>query len=392
MPRRAHAARVHPYRARGHVGFLLGRRRRRAERIIDNIQFEGHLERIQRLGIENVIGSENPSEEPPTGEQGSEAGESSSSSEFFEEHCVTYNPADPQHMHGTLRRGQEWCRWLEDPNEPGCTVDQAAPGATAISMTRPMYQGRQGDARNPIVPFAFREAQKRNGWPQEYDRYVAWNARGMGPGRTLPVRRGVGGVPVNDEPEILGFPTRQWDYVWNGRVGEGYMWTTLARREKEAPDPPHMGEILQAIYSANHNMDTLRVMGFDTVINTRMEHYLIRHLYQNRKYDPPLPEGTYGDKAKVVWAHGTPEFYQLMGLPFGRLISNMLLRSFPRGTRRVKQVNTLYGGSFDVEYIIEPIGSSVGDDPQPEGKVVGDLSESTGSDSDSEVEIFQFDL
>lgn len=138
---------------------------------------------------------------------------------------------------------------------------------------------------------------------------------------------------------------RQPDLIYVGWVGPGIILLhTLFRRIG-----PNISEIAGAFYRNYFDIASLRyimlsdVVNFETYDLVRDSLYSGVNVLQWRSLEPR------------TWDTNTPEFYAILGTRIGRLVANIVLGSFSRGTRQIRRIVTWPGRvGIDMRFDIGP--------------------------------------
>lgn len=214
--------------------------------------------------------------------------------------------------HGSQRR-----RWMQDPNEPGCFVAQVTIDWETLSGT--------------------------------YD--LNW----LG----LPIRH-VKSHQIMDH-QVLGLDTNldylegSWgcdEFSWWGYTAPGVIMMMGARRDIESTTP-QISEVNHAIYTKDHPIDTLKQVYVCLVENRETLPFIRKHVYTEAN------NLTWPTSGEQTWDFATnPDIFDMiLGTRIGKVVSYIVLGSFPRGTRHIARIVTIpsFAETVHIRFDIEPI-------------------------------------
>lgn len=157
---------------------------------------------------------------------------------------------------------------------------------------------------------------------------------------------------MNLERPVMGEKgQKKYSCTWSGRTGSGTIFIEDVKRASNYPNP-HISEIALAIYTKNHDIDSLKRVFVNDIANEKTCEFIKKQLYTRpNKLSWPDP------KARI-WEHGTPEYQALLGTPIGKMVAAMVLGGFAPGTRRIARIASWQAGSnlmpqlrFDIERV-----------------------------------------
>ncbi|CAI7661860.1 unnamed protein product [Penicillium pancosmium] len=112
-----------------------------------------------------------------------------------------------------------------------------------------------------------------------------------------------------------------------------------------------------ALYTRNFEMDTLRYVFVQHVINEETAPFVKRALYTENT----RPGLAWPKREPEIWDHNTPEYDGILGSRIGKVIAYLVLGAFPRGTRRITRIATWaanpqsYDNRLQIRFDIEPV-------------------------------------
>lgn len=177
---------------------------------------------------------------------------------------------------------------------------------------------------------------------------------GLGPG---PGPRGAyADVRVWQPNEVSELNPQGAKNRWVAYIGQGFMSMPEIFRLKSGS---YSSDIFQAIYTHFYTMDTLSTCFVTSVVNFNTRKFLTR-LYTAKGYACPDDLGMMGeddDVAEIIkprdWVYGTPEYKALLGTRIGGVVATLVLGSFPRGTKRITQIRTVFTCVKDICYSVD---------------------------------------
>lgn len=136
---------------------------------------------------------------------------------------------------------------------------------------------------------------------------------------------------------------------WDGRTGPGTIFIEDVQRASGSTNP-HISEITQAVYTRNHDIESLKRVFVCDIANTATVDLIKNKLYSQAN------GLSWPDPNVRIWEYGTPEYQALLGTPIGKMVAALVLGAFPRGTRRIVRIASWQVGSsnmpqlrFDIE-------------------------------------------
>jgi hypothetical protein len=217
--------------------------------------------------------------------------------------------------------GAQLQTWIEDPNAPGCTVAEAT-----LRMNQLIHNSNPADNWNVVENSAvsyvadLREDERRMmGLPSADNGELNFRHLQLdkvGTDETLPNR--------NRQP------------LWNNytmTIGKGF----IACHSMFRWDGPMWNEMARAFYEYDFAMPTLKYVCIMNIINEQTAPLVKGVLYPRRGIRFSTMAN---DQPHLVWAHGTPEYQEILGTAIGKAVCYLLLSSFSRGTRRISRILT----------------------------------------------------
>jgi hypothetical protein len=128
------------------------------------------------------------------------------------------------------------------------------------------------------------------------------------------------------------FAHGQVGWSWNlfiHRTGPGVLFVENIRRV----GGPYWSEVAQAVYSMDHDINTLRYVYFLNVMNHETRGYAHYTLYP-RLGRPHLAS----DHATHILEYGTQEYQELLGTQLGRGVARLVLGAWDRGSHRIERI------------------------------------------------------
>ncbi|KAJ5980446.1 hypothetical protein N7481_007744 [Penicillium waksmanii] len=213
--------------------------------------------------------------------------------------------------HGSQRR-----RWMEDPNEPDCFVAQATIDWETLSGT--------------------------------YDlNWLGLPARYVKSDQIIDHR--MLGLDTN-----LDFLEGSWgcdEFSWWGYTAPGIIVMMGIRRDIESTTP-QISEVNHAIYTKDHPIDSLKQVYLRIGRHCTLP-FIRKHVYTEAN------NLTWPTSGEQIWEFATNSdmFDMILGTRIGKVVSYLVLGSFPRGTRHIAQIVTILSFAdtvhlrFDIEAI-----------------------------------------
>lgn len=207
-----------------------------------------------------------------------------------------------------LGRGREIIRWMDDPNAPDCPVR----GRHTVTFEQlrdidPTVFIRQNsieaDGSELVTDFEGIEPEQT----PDLENLVSWEISF-----------------TRDTYRALGLPNSGVGDLWRGITAPGMIAIESIRRSTPDFFPP-VSNIAIALYNRAHgDINSLRYVFFDTVVNSQTRMALTR-----TQVDSSLPR---------VLNYGEESFEMIMGTRLARTTAYIVLSAFPRGTRRISRI------------------------------------------------------
>lgn len=261
--------------------------------------------------------------------------------------------------------GVQRLRWIENASEEGCPIP-------AHSLT---YEGLLNAA--PGIGITQRDASMR---PED----SSW-ARPMDYGLLLP---STGEFRVDPEQFTIwdiGFTTETYDIIagissdhvvgnmFTGRGAPGVLaFDNLARDHDEMP---HMSDIAITLYTRSFgDLKGLEFVFIHNILNQQTKEYILKSLFLNG-LPPTIPQ---------TYVNGTEPFLELLGTRLGRMVANLVLGGYKRGTHTISAI-VLYGHhlSINLRFDIVQIQNEEQEEQQAE-ETVQKPQKRTSSDEDEQ--------
>jgi hypothetical protein len=154
-----------------------------------------------------------------------------------------------------------------------------------------------------------------------------------------------------DVPQDPGDPTgrlEDFDYrqeEWNGQGTRWIGWTgpgllVVSDMERGLDSTaPSIAEVTKIVYERAFDIDGLKHLFFQNVVNRQTQAFIKRLLYTTERlgytwFDHP------GDRR--VWKRNSPEYQALLGTRIGKIALYLILVSYPRGSRRIARIVTYH--------------------------------------------------
>lgn len=217
--------------------------------------------------------------------------------------------------HGELRR-----QWIDDPAAPNCPIN---PSTLTI---------QQVEANFPYVL-----PPRCNVMCEDF----ADQAKDLG---------------IAPGPVYWSLQIRAPNFIWIGDTGPGVIVICAIRRTRNS-NAYQISELTQALYTRNFNMNTLRHVFVQQVVNAETNPFVRRGLYTGNT----RPGLTWPKQKPETWDYDTPEYDGLLGSRIGKLIAYLVLGAFPRGTRRITRIVTWTADPLNhdrrlhIRFDIEPV-------------------------------------
>ncbi|KAJ5390764.1 uncharacterized protein N7496_001832 [Penicillium cataractarum] len=175
------------------------------------------------------------------------------------------------------------------------------------------------------------------------------------------------GLDVPQDPEDPTGRLEDFDYrfeEWSGQGAKWIGWTgprllvvSDIERTLDSTSPP-IAEVTKIVYERAFDIDGLKYVFFQNVVNKQTQAFIKRLLYTTERlgytwYDRP------GDHR--VWERNSPEYQALLGTRIGKIVLYLILASYLRGSRRITRIVTYHiAGSMtvNIRFDIETLGRS----------------------------------
>jgi hypothetical protein len=123
---------------------------------------------------------------------------------------------------------------------------------------------------------------------------------------------------------------------WCGYTGPGVIFLLDVERTPDSNAPP-ISDLTKFVYEQTFNIDGLKYVFVQNIINRQTQAFIYNILYTNERLGY-----TWGDHPgdQRIWERNSPVYQALLGTRIGKIVSYLLLASYPRGTRRIARVVT----------------------------------------------------
>ncbi|KGO74665.1 hypothetical protein PITC_082740 [Penicillium italicum] len=239
------------------------------------------------------------------------------------------NPNDYQYgereMWGYLRQ-----RWIDDANEPNCTVQPLDFEFTKLTHAK----------------------HRSERWTSNFNRWIS---------RPLALQGDLEacGLPVGNEDyhdvKISNNSVRE--HPKRGRGTNFYHISTamgvIILRNVDRYDGPWWSHIALAQYDIHFARNILRHIYLENVINVDTRDF-IQTIWA--KTQPPDSEGFQPSPASVnpvTWNFDTPEYKAILGTELGKGVAAIVLSAFPRGTYRITRIVVWKKSIMQIRFDIE---------------------------------------
>ncbi|KAJ5664572.1 hypothetical protein N7507_005303 [Penicillium longicatenatum] len=229
---------------------------------------------------------------------------------------------------GALRR-----RWIDDPSEPDCFIERST---LTFSQLVGRYEGR-GFSTRRVDP------------DSDFEGHVLTAIEEL-------ERKEV----ISTVREYENFELDSPLLAWSGCTGSGVIIIDLMQRSRIGAkvthemmgDVPNASSIAQAFYERDFDLDDLRCVFVNDIVNRNTVDFFLEHIHNKEFYDD-FPGQT---SVPQTWDHGSPEYDGLLGTRIGKVVAYLVLGAFKRGTRRIsrivtyssKEINTIHM-RFDID-------------------------------------------
>ncbi|GLI74667.1 hypothetical protein PoHVEF18_002913 [Penicillium ochrochloron] len=118
----------------------------------------------------------------------------------------------------------------------------------------------------------------------------------------------------------------------------GVIFLLDVERTPDSNAPP-ISDLTKFVYEQTFNIDGLKYVFVQNTINKQTQAFIYNILYTNERLGY-----TWGDHPgdQRIWERNSPVYQALLGTRIGKIVSYLLLASYPRGTRRIARVVTYH--------------------------------------------------
>ncbi|KAJ5994167.1 hypothetical protein N7451_009891 [Penicillium sp. IBT 35674x] len=226
-------------------------------------------------------------------------------------------PTRPPLYGPTEEEGAQRRRWIDDPSEPGCSIERST---LTYSQIVNRYEG-MGFSTRPVDP------------DPDFEGHVLTAIKELEQKEIISTVR-----------EYENFELDSPLLAWSGCTGSGVITIDVMMRSRIGgnitremmDDVPHASCIAQAFYQRDFEIDDLRSIFVNDIINRDTVGFFHEHIYDEKFYDD-FPGQTC---VPQTWEHGSPEYDGLLGTRIGKVVAYLVLGAFPRGTRRISRIVT----------------------------------------------------
>ncbi|KAJ5812863.1 hypothetical protein N7447_009886 [Penicillium robsamsonii] len=229
-------------------------------------------------------------------------------------------------MWGELRQ-----RWIDDANEPNCTVKPLSFEYKDLTHSKRRSQRwtatfnrwgpgplvLQGDLRNCRLP---------TGDQSYHDVKITKKAAKPHP------KRG-SGTNVHHVTTAMG---------------------VIILRKVERYDGPYWSQVAHAQYNAHFDQNTLRHIYLENVVNEDTRDFIHTLWAKTQPDNSPGFQLSEESVNQLAWAYDTPEYHAILGTELGKGVAALVLSTFPRGTRRITRIvvwkQSIMQIRFDIEH------------------------------------------
>lgn len=156
------------------------------------------------------------------------------------------------------------------------------------------------------------------------------------------------GLDVPQDPEDPTGRLEDFDYrfeewsgqgaKWIGWTGPGLLVVSDIKRTLDSTSPS-IAEVTKIVYERAFEIDGLKYVFFQNVVNRQTQAFIKRLLYTTEClgytwFDRP------GDHR--VWERNSPEYQALLGTRIGKIVLYLILASYPRGSRCIARIMTYH--------------------------------------------------
>jgi hypothetical protein len=166
---------------------------------------------------------------------------------------------------------------------------------------------------------------------------------------------------LSADPVYWSLHMRTNDFTFYGECGPGVLVIKFIHRRRGS-NTYQQSELAQAFYTRNFEMNTLRHVFVQHIINEETAPFVKDLLYSenniNRRglsWPASVPQ---------VWDYGTPEYDGLIGSRIGKFVAYLVLSAFLRGTRRIARIDTwaskteIWDHRLHIRFDIELVGTA----------------------------------
>lgn len=226
-------------------------------------------------------------------------------------------PSRPPLFGAVEVEGAQRRRWIDDPSEPGCFIERST---LTYSQVVNRYEG-MGFSTRPVDPDPDFEGHVLTAIKQLEQKEV-----------------------INSGREYENFELDSPLLAWSGCTGSGVIIIDVMMRSRIGgnitremmDDVPQASSIAQAFYQRDFELDDLRSIFVNDIVNKNTVGFFHEHIYDEKFYDD-FPGQT---SVPQTWEHGSPEYDGLLGTRIGKVVAYLVLGAFPRGTHRISRIIT----------------------------------------------------
>lgn len=142
-----------------------------------------------------------------------------------------------------------------------------------------------------------------------------------------------------------------------GYTGPGMLCLGDIERRPDSTAPP-IAELAKVMYEKTFDINSLKYVFFQNVVNRQTLSFIQRILYTQERLGYTWFTSS---QEQDIWERGSPEYQALLGTRIGKIVSYLLLASYPRGVRRIARIVTyrirnsrVVNMRFDIEDIQAP--------------------------------------
>lgn len=196
---------------------------------------------------------------------------------------------------GALRR-----RWIENPGEPNCPIQESSLTLTQLQQQLTVEIVQAG--------------------PTSRDYNNLFHYLGLA-------------QQTSDhmESQYMNFDLMSTVVSWRGFIGPGVI--IIENIHRSTGYMHQISDVTLAFYKSFHDINTLRHVVVDNVVNEDTLDFLYGQLHANIQHS---------EEWWRTWEYGTPEYEALLGTRMGKTIAYIVLGGLPRGTRRISRISTVF--------------------------------------------------